>query len=112
MYNPRFAFEMRISEPTVTMHNTSGYDTIVVSNLVRNAAGNYTIAFPLHPTGTNSNLIPVVTTSTGADIGSYYHAARKFITATSIESKVTVCNINTATTLVLVDGDLFFRTVP
>ncbi len=100
------AFEMRISGTTVTIQSISGYNTI------GNAAGIYTIAFPLHPAGASSNFSPIVTTRTGTDTGNYYYATCKFSTATSTESKVTVYIRNTATTAALVDGDFSVYTVP
>ena len=107
IYKPWVALEMRMSGTTVTIQSSSGYNTITTSNVIRSAAGNYTISFPVHP---SSSFIPVVTTRTGTDTGNYYYATCKFTTASATESKLVVYIRNTASTPALVDGDFFFRT--
>ena len=58
LFKPWAAFEMRISGTTVTIFSSSGFNTVVAANVVRSAAGTYTVSAPLHPNG--SNFIPVV----------------------------------------------------
>ena len=99
---------MRISGTTVTIFNSSGFNTVVAANVVRSAAGIYTVSIPLHLYG--SNFVPVVS-SICADT-EFRYATVRFGTATATESKF-VANIrNAAATAALVDGSFFFHTVP
>ena len=58
LFKPWAAFEMRISGATATIFSSSGYNTVVAANVVRSAAGTYTVSVPLHPNA--PNFIPVV----------------------------------------------------
>ena len=92
---------MRISGTTVTIFSSSGFNTVVAANVVRNAAGNYTVSVPLHPNAPNS--IPVV--SSICTDAQFRYATVRFGTATATESKFV------AATAALVDRS-FFHTVP
>jgi hypothetical protein len=107
-FKPWAAFEMRISGTAVTIFSSSGFNTVVAANVVRNAAGNYTVSIPLHPNA--PNFIPVVS-SICADT-EFRYATVRFGTATATESKFVVNIRNTAATAALVDGSFFFHTVP
>ena len=99
---------MRISGTTVTVFSSSGFNAVVAANVVRSAAGVYTVSIPLHPNG--SNFIPVVS-SICAD-SEFRYATVRFGTATATESKFVVNVRNTVATASLVDGSFFFHTVP
>ena len=58
---------MRMSGTTPTEFASSGSNTTVVANVVRNAVGTYTIPIPLHPYG--NNCTPSVTARTTTDVG-------------------------------------------
>ena len=99
---------MRISGTTVTVFSSSGFNAVVAANVVRSAAGIYTVSIPLHPYG--SNFIPVV--SSICTDTEFRYATVRFGTATATESKFVVNIRNTAATAALVDGSFFFHTVP
>jgi hypothetical protein len=97
--------EVRMSGTTVTVSQSTGYNTMTAANVIRSAVGVYTISIPLHPYV--NNFTPVLTART-ANATDFFYPTCKFISPTTT-TNIVVYMRNGA---VLFDGDFFFATIP
>jgi hypothetical protein len=97
--------EVRMSGTTVTVSQSTGYNTMTALNVIRTEAGVYTLSFPPHPYV--NNFIPMLVART-ADGTKFYYPTCKFISPTTTTNIVVYMRNGAA----LVDGDFFFATIP
>ena len=98
--------EVRMSGTTVTVSQSTGFNTMTALNVIRGSVGVYTLSFTPHPYV--NNFIPYVVART-SDATVFYVASCKFISPTTT-TNIVVYIRNAATALV--DGDFFFATMP
>ena len=97
--------EVRMSGTTVTVSQSTGYNTMTALNVIRSAVGVYTISFPPHPYV--NNFIPLLVART-ANASDFYYPTCKFISPTATTNIVVYMRNGAA----LIDGDFFFATIP
>ena len=94
-----------MSGTTVTVSQSTGYNTMTALNVIRSAVGTYAISFPPHPYV--NNFIPLLVART-ANASDFYYPTCKFISPTATTNIVVYMRNGAA----LIDGDFFFATIP